>query len=192
VRPEHLALQRASTRPVTDRPDQRLASVCAHPRPLFWTRDRVIAALERFYRQTGLTPTNSNSWRRLSGQLTRGRPRSFPSPPVVLRYFGSFRAAWVSLGIVLEHTGAPWSEAEDCYLREQLGRQQMAAIARTLDRSVAGVKLRRRRLHRDRRVLDPPPPPVVEIVAGGWVRVVGPVPAAPWCLGRVGHVDQVV
>jgi hypothetical protein len=77
-------------------------------------------------------------------------------------------------------------------MREQLGRWPTAAIARTLDRSVAGVKLRLRRLRPHRRVLDPPPPPPVAIVAGGWVRVVGPVPAAPWCLGRVGRVDRVV
>jgi len=151
VRPEHLGLRYASTRPVEGRPNHRLASVCAHPRPLYWTRERVTAALERFHRHMGLTPTCSNAWRILSGQLARGRPRAFPSPPVVLRYFGSFRAAWASIGVELAQDGAPWTEREDVYLRAMAGVMSCNAIARALGRSGNGVKARLRRLRRQRR-----------------------------------------
>jgi len=69
-----------------------------------------------------------------------------PSAVTVLRYFGSFRAAWASLGLALDPAGAPWTDAEDRYLREHAGRLPTATIARALDRSVNGVKLRLRRL----------------------------------------------
>ena len=151
VRPEHLGLRRASTRPVEGRPDHRLASVCAHPRPLYWTRERVTAALARFHRQTGQAPTSSDPWRALSNQLAHGRSRSFPSPPVVLRYFGSFRAAWASIGVELARDGAPWTEREDVYLRAMAGVMTRNAIARVLGRSSNGVKARLRRLRRQRR-----------------------------------------
>ena len=151
VRPEHLGLRRASTRPIEGRPDHRLASVCAHPRPLFWTRERVTAALARFHRQTGQAPTSSNAWRAVSNQLAHGRSRSFPSPTVVLRYFGSFRAAWASIGIELPTDGAPWTEREDSYLRSMTGVMTRNAIARALGRSSDGVKARLGRLRRQLR-----------------------------------------
>jgi hypothetical protein len=151
IRPEHLGLRRASTRPIGGRLDHRLASVCAHPRPLFWTRERVTAALARFHRQTGQAPTSSDAWRALSKQLAHGRSRSFPSPPVVLRYFGSFRAAWACLGVEFARDGSPWTEREDVYLRGMAGVMPRDAIAHALGRSSNGVKARLRRLRRQRR-----------------------------------------
>lgn len=146
VRPEHLGLRRASTRPVYGRPDHRLASVCAHPRPVFWSRERVTAALLRLQRQTGQAPTSSNAWRALAHRCASVRPRSFPSPPVVLRYFGSFRAAWACLGVALPLDRARWTEREDGYLLSTVGVQPRQSIARTLGRSSNGVKARLRRL----------------------------------------------
>jgi hypothetical protein len=141
VRPEHLGLRRASTRPIEGRPDHGLASVCAHPRPLFWTRERVTAALARFHRQTGQAPTSSDAWRALSNQLAHGRSRSFPSPPVVLRYFGSFRAAWACLSVELPRDGAPWTEREDAYVHSTIGALSGQEIARALGRSDGATKV---------------------------------------------------
>ena len=96
--------------------------------------------------KAGRTPPPNNPWRMWAHWCPSLRPRSFPSPPVVLRYFGSFRAAWACLGVALPLDRARWTEREDGYLLSTVGVQPRQSIARTLGRSSNGVKARLRRL----------------------------------------------
>jgi hypothetical protein len=65
----------------------------------------------------------------------------------VLRHFASFRAAWLATGIQLDDAHwAPWTTDDDRYLATHLGVQPTAAIAATLRRGEAAVRVRARKL----------------------------------------------
>lgn len=112
----------------------------------WWTRDRVLAGLRRFYEDHGEVITSMEAWSTRLG--TRGgsnanyRRRRYPSFYGVLRYFDSFRQAWEELGIDVDRYWEPWSELEDWYLREAIGHVPREEIARDLRRSDGAVKRR--------------------------------------------------
>jgi hypothetical protein len=113
---------------------------------VFWNWERVVAALRRLHRQAEQAPTSSDAWAAVSSRLAHGTPRVFPSAAVVLRHFGSFRAAWAWIGVDLPLEGARWTEHEDASLRAMAGVMPRRTIARSLGRSANAVKARLGRL----------------------------------------------
>ena len=105
--------------------------------------------LAAFHAAAGQAPTTSRYWAGLVSNLGAPgqHPRLYPSEYAVLRHFPSFRAAWLATGIQLddEHW-APWTTEDDRYLVTHLGVQPTTAIAATLRRGEAAVRMRARKL----------------------------------------------
>ena len=162
VRLDHLVLVRrgqACRTPATDAPVTALAGAAeADGRPSRrapvpqhrhqWTRARVLAGLRSFWQATGLAPTTSLAWTRLTGTGTAAvLAHRYPSAYAVLCHFPSFRAAWAAAGISLAHARwAPWTTAEEQYLARTLGVRPTAEIAATLGRGEGAIYKRARRL----------------------------------------------
>ena len=72
------------------------------PRPRsWWTRERVLAGLRRFLRDTGEMPTGAKAYHRRVLIFDRGRTgalRLYPPFGAVLKYWPSFVAAWKDAG----------------------------------------------------------------------------------------------
>lgn len=64
----------------------------------FWTRERIIEALQREYRQTG-RPPGKTEW------TSRGRPKDRPTSSTVLHVFGSWNAGLEAAGIPTRQPG---------------------------------------------------------------------------------------
>ena len=81
----------------------------------WWTRERVLAGLRRFHQEHGLAPTSTEEWHRLTGHRGArgggsGTRRRYPSFSGVLRYFATFRQAWMAAGIDTGRAMESWSE----------------------------------------------------------------------------------
>jgi hypothetical protein len=184
IRPDHLFLRRrrtgaripAPSHPPTAAASMRLgtprrfASGTLDDHRTWWTRERVLHGLRRFYDQTGNAPVTSILWDQVASNRHRRRQswrRCFPSSYGVLRYFPSFRAAWEAAGVQLTNRRqAPWTSTEDWYVIEAIGVLPTATIALDLGRSESAIYRRIHHLHR--RITD----------AKGWplqrvVRVTG-------------------
>lgn len=115
---------------------------CASRRT-WWTRDRVITALLRFYREHRTMPTASHEW----NTLTRGgdrRPwdRPYPSFSTVLNHFPSFRDAWAATKLANDRCEQEWTPVEEWYLREAAGLISRKELARDLHRTPNAVHRR--------------------------------------------------
>ena len=113
----------------------------------WWTRERVIAGLRRFYRDQGHAPTSTEDWHALTGRHGQhgggpGSRRPYPSLYAVLRHFETFRQAWSAAGVDVGRRQESWSELEDWYLREAVGLIPRAEIARDLRRTPDAVHRR--------------------------------------------------
>lgn len=107
---------------------------------LFWTRERVIDALQRYAVENKRLPTNNHEW----SQIKRGR-YDLPTAEVILRDWGSMAAAWLAAGIPrrrLPLTNSRWSEDDLDFLSEHVGEMRMQDIARHLNRSYYAIKTR--------------------------------------------------
>jgi HNH endonuclease len=162
VRPDHLYLVRgkpAAPRPagIGDEPPARryhhFASGRVDAGRTWWTRERVLAGLRRFYEATGQAPLASPAYRRLVRSRARSSRRLYPSAYAILRHFPTLRAAWEMAGVQLGHRRyAPWNPTEEWYVREALGLLPTTTIAADLARGEAAVRARARKL--GRRVTD--------------------------------------
>lgn len=111
---------------------------------VYWTRQRVIAGLLRFHRDTGLVPLSTEDWRirtlALQGRKTHDRP--YPSFSAVLRRFRTFREAWTAVGLTVNRTHEEWTEVEDWYITEATGLITRVEIACDLNRTPDAVHRR--------------------------------------------------
>ncbi|MBV9596385.1 MAG: hypothetical protein JOZ87_05945 [Chloroflexi bacterium] len=113
----------------------------------WWTRERVIAGLRRFYQDHDLAPTSTEERYRITGRHGqngggRGGRRPYPSFYAVLRHFETFRQAWAAAGVDVSRRQESWSELEDWYLREALGLIPRTGIASDLNRTPDAVHRR--------------------------------------------------
>ena len=113
----------------------------------WWTRERVIVGLRRFYKEHGFAPTSTEHWHQLTANRGGrgggpGTRRPYPSLYAVLRYFDTFRQAWAAAGIEVGRMQESWSELEDCYLREGAGVLSRVELARDLQRTPDAVHRR--------------------------------------------------
>jgi hypothetical protein len=112
----------------------------------WWTRERVVAGLRRFYRDQQIAPLSTEEWHQLTGRHWQGggldMRRPYPSPYGVLRYFETFRQAWAAAGINVGRRQESWSELEDWYLREGAGLLPRVELARDLRRTPDAVHRR--------------------------------------------------
>lgn len=111
---------------------------------VYWTRQRVIVGLQRFYRDTGLAPLSTADWQTrtssLQGRQKQDRP--YPASSVVLRHFRTFRDAWTAASIIVNRMHEEWTEIEDWYLHEAAGLVSRDEMARDLNRTSDAVHRR--------------------------------------------------
>jgi hypothetical protein len=72
--------------------------------PRWWTRERVLSGLSRFYLETGQAPTGCKQYRRLVAGLDGGKKRAerrYPSEYAIYLYWPSLAEAWRAAGIVV-------------------------------------------------------------------------------------------
>ena len=113
---------------------------------MWWTRERVLAGLRRFYQDHHDAPISTEEWHRITGRHGQrgggsGR-RSYPSLYAVLRHFETFRQAWAAAGIDVGRRQESWTELEDWYLREGVGLISRQELARDLRRTPDAVHRR--------------------------------------------------
>ena len=113
----------------------------------WWTRERVVVGLRRFYQDHQFAPTSTEEWHQITGRHGQrggghGGRRSYPSLYAVLRHFETFRQAWAAAGIEVGRRQESWSELEDWYLREAIGLFSRAEIARDLHRTPDAIHRR--------------------------------------------------
>ncbi|MFH0900321.1 MAG: hypothetical protein V2A73_06805 [Pseudomonadota bacterium] len=111
-------------------------------RATWWTRERIITGLLRFYRERGATPISFNEWRRLTACDGKAMRRRYPSANAIASHWGNMRVAWEAVGVLTNRDHLPWSELDDWYLREAAGIIPRTQIARDLRRSPQAVHTR--------------------------------------------------
>lgn len=112
---------------------------------VYWTRERVIAGLQRVARDFGSTPTATRDYNELTryqGPKHSGRGRPYPSFYAVLKFWPTFREAWEAAGIQQNRWWEEWSELEDWFIREAAGILTREQIAVELRRSPDAVHRR--------------------------------------------------
>lgn len=128
-------------------------------RRAYWTRERMIEAGARFYREHGVAPTNEDHWMELtqftartpSGFSTEGSKRPYPSRAALKKYWREMRAYWEEvsrahsdLKIVIPEAEKPWSTVEEWFAIESAGIIPRQEVAELMGRSELAIK---RRLH---------------------------------------------
>ena len=113
----------------------------------WWTRERVVAGLRRFYQDHHVAPTSTEQWHQITGRHGQrggghGGRRSYPSLYAVLRHFETFREAWAAAGIDVGRRQESWIALEDWYLREAIGLISRTEIARDLNRTPDAIHRR--------------------------------------------------
>ena len=111
-------------------------------RPAWWTRERVITGLLRFWRERGTAPTSYTEWRLATACRGKAMRRRYPSATGIAQFWPNMRAAWVAVGVLIDRSHLPWTELEDWYLREAAGIILRAEIARDLRRSPQAIHRR--------------------------------------------------
>ena len=106
----------------------------------------MLEGLRRWYRTQGTAPTSAEAWHATVDLAfdpqAKGYARPYPSAYAVLRWFGSFRAAWRAAGVGVDRAWEAWSELEDWYLREAAGILTRTEMATDLGRSPDAVHRR--------------------------------------------------
>lgn len=114
-------------------------------RKLWWTRERVLEGLRRFYRDFGFAPTATAEYQKrqqFTGASNTGVGNPYPSSYGVLKYFGTFREAWTAAGIRTDRAWEAWTPEEDWFLTEGAGVFSRKELAEALDRSPNAVHRR--------------------------------------------------
>jgi hypothetical protein len=114
-------------------------------RPVWWTRERVLEGLRRFYRDFKVAPTAMWEYHQLqkfTGQSQNGVGNPYPSFYGVLKHFPSFRDAWRAAGVKMNRREQPWSPEEDQFLAEAAGLLSRKDLAEALDRTPNAVHRR--------------------------------------------------
>lgn len=117
----------------------------------WWTRDPVIAGLQRYYADFGMTPTDQGKYAvhqqhtgfDPSGKKSNlGWHQKYPSYASVFNYFGSMREAWRAAGFETDHSFEEWSPMEDWFVLESVGILPRTEVAEILKRSGPAIKRR--------------------------------------------------
>lgn len=117
----------------------------------WWTLERVLLGLKRFYKDFSFAPTSTEAYQekqQFTGRIVNGRSSSrgydnkYPSSYAVLKFFTSFREAWRACDIPVNKSCEAWSAIEDWFIIESVGILPRKEVAQYLDRSVPAVKRR--------------------------------------------------
>ncbi len=120
-------------------------------RAKWWTRERVILAMQRFYKDFGCAPTCDHhyaSLQQFTGRIVNGRAsnlghhQKYPSFGTISNYFKSMRQAWRAAGIEVDSGYEEWSEMEDWFIVESCGILPRREVAEILKRTEPAVKRR--------------------------------------------------
>jgi hypothetical protein len=100
-------------------------------REKWWTRERMILGMKRFYADFGFTPTSMEAWiehAQFSGvdpatgkRSNLGWHNKYPSAATVIDTFGTMRKAWTAAGFNVNRCWEEWSELEDWFILESVG-----------------------------------------------------------------------
>jgi hypothetical protein len=113
----------------------------------WWTRERVIEGLLRFYRDFGVAVTDGAVWHRMikfTG-ANRGIGNPYPGRMTVMRHFKSFCEAWAAAGIPVIRKRKEWSPEDDRFLAAANGVLSRQQIATCLGRTRVSVNSRCRK-----------------------------------------------
>lgn len=121
-------------------------------RAKWWTRERIILGLHRFYNDFGFCATSSEKWAEYA-QFTGVDPETgkrsnlgwhnkYPSFATILSTFTSFREAWTAAGLDVDRSWEPWSPIEDWFVLESVGLLPRSEVSEILKRSVPAIKRR--------------------------------------------------
>ncbi len=115
---------------------------------VYWTRQRVIEGLQRFYVDFGETPVNCIVYARMiksevSPEHGTQRRRCYPSERSVFIHFRSMREAWEVAGLPQDRHKERWTAEEDAYILENWIKFSRKAIANKLRRTVGAVANRK-------------------------------------------------
>lgn len=117
----------------------------------WWTRERVILGLKRFYDDFGFCPTSSEKYaphQQFTGRDPLGRRshlgwhQRYPSFATVLLHFKSFREAWRAAGFDVDRGFEEWSPAEDWFILESVGVLHRDEVAELIGRTGPAIKRR--------------------------------------------------
>lgn len=111
----------------------------------WWTRERVIEAMRRFYRDRGVAPTSAHGWEVATAGTAvshNGYDNPYPSFATVLRHFASFRQAWTAAGVKVNRDWEEWTSEEDWFVCEGAGVYTRKELAEILDRTPDAVHRR--------------------------------------------------
>lgn len=118
----------------------------------WWTRERVLLGLERFYQDFGYCPTSTEDYMRhtqYTGRDPAGRSsraahhQRYPSFYGVLKFFRTFREAWAAAGHTeVDRSWEEWTAMEDWFVLESVGIMPRSEVAEVLKRSAPAIKRR--------------------------------------------------
>ncbi|MCI0524316.1 MAG: hypothetical protein L0Y75_03550 [Acidobacteria bacterium] len=114
-------------------------------RKQWWTWERVLEGLRRFYRDFGFAPTATAEYQtrqQFTGKSNTGVGNPYPSSYGVLKYFSTFREAWTAAGIETDRAWEAWTPEEDWFLAEGAGVFSRKELAEALGRSPNAVHRR--------------------------------------------------
>lgn len=117
----------------------------ARSREAWWTRERVIEGLLRFYREYGVAPTSTKHFQELTRSTAisqHGVGNSYPSFYGVLKHFANFRDAWAACGVPMDRGDVPWTPEEEWFIAEACGILSRIEIASYLNRTPDAVHRR--------------------------------------------------
>lgn len=120
-------------------------------RNAWWTRERVILGLQRFYKDFGFCPTSAEHYsekQQFTGIIrngrvsTRGNDSKYPSFHSIGKFFKSMREAWAAAGFETDKHWEEWSEMEDWFILESVGVLMRCEVAEVLQRTEPAIKRR--------------------------------------------------
>lgn len=114
----------------------------------WWTKQRVLAALRRFYEEFKTTPSSFDAYAELqikaniehAGRITtRGQNNLYPSIASIGKFFKYMNDAWRAIGVEVVDNQIEWTVDEDCFIFEALGILTRDEIADCLPNRTAGA-----------------------------------------------------
>ncbi len=123
----------------------RLTRRKTRQRTVWWTKERVLDGLRRFYRDFKVAPTGMDQYHKLqrfTGTAQNGVGNPYPSFYGVLKYFSNFREAWRAAGVKMNRHESRWLPEEDQFLAEAAGLLSRKELAEALDRTPNAVHRR--------------------------------------------------
>ncbi len=124
--------------------DRRLAirrGITARREP-WWTKERVLTGLLRFYRERKAAPTAFHLYHDLVKGSGMAADRRYPSSYAVFKHWPTMRQAWKAAGVPIDNAEESYTDLDDWYIREAIGILTRAEIARDLGRTEGGLKRR--------------------------------------------------